>query len=371
MSFTVIAGSAGAAALILMSLLRVHGPYRVLPALAAGLAVLLLSALLLSEVFEGRGLAPASDTARVAIGQARRANDALQDPELRHVIIIQGASYTARGVDGALLERLLRQSGIAVHVVQLSFGGTNHFEQFQMLKWFLYYLSDQGRARLRQLNVVRLQEVSPGYDLDPLAQFRKNRESTRTYAYMDIGNIVAAYRSIYAHWKLGPQFVEYGTLLAPFPFARLFNVGAANTYERARKKRPIPGFAAVAGTQAGFAFGGMTAPSPIENGNSGLDGIPQWLRTVQWPRFAGLFDGREIPVIHYFVPQVPGSAARYAIGFCREIPATCLDAWDLELRKALDHERYWWNLTHLRGPGAEIYTAWLAERLARQAEFRQ
>jgi hypothetical protein len=80
----------------------------------------------------------------------------------------------------------------------------------------------------------------------------------------------------------------------------------------------------------------------------------------------GLLKAAGIARIGFYAP--PSRQADdpvYARKFCRAVTEyPCLLAADPDLIAALGHDEDWLDTNHLHGPGRDLYSAWLARRLA-------
>lgn len=291
---------------------------------------------------------------------------ALADPGIRNVLIVDGGSYPARGLDGALLRALLEEaSGRRYAVVQLSQGGANHFERYETYRLLLRELSAAEKRALKARDVSLWLEVQRGYDTMPMAQFNDSQRTDRTYAYLTLSNAAVA------------AWVEWKYSNAKSRWRKLPMLGAILAHGLGRQFRsPQGGWHSLSAlpVQAGYSplpgtaeqFRGMRDIAKRLAQPKRTRSAP-WVDRVRTPRLKRLFRDTIDRIEYYSVPTPYPEYAAYARRFCiahRRLP--CMDYADPSLLAALDDREYWGDKGHLSRKGAERYTRWLAARYLTQ-----
>jgi len=281
----------------------------------------------------------------------------------RPILLLVGSSYSQYGIDEAALETALDAAGHPMMVVRLGFGGLSIPERLYYVRRYL--------AAARHKPAAVLFEVSAYYDLQPLKQLEQNPFSRREIAAMDTDNL-----RLSLDWLFGPEGASSNrltltaALLGQFAL-RSLHVGAlpgsvrqdaltGNDYRGAPPKTAHYPDAEIAADLAAGQNGQVLSPAVP---------VPAAIPT-RWTRQAiaeelDLFRAAGISRFGFYAP--PSRYADepiYARQFCRamtEFP--CIPAEDPDLITSLGHDEDWLDLTHLQGPGRQLYTGWLAARL--------
>jgi len=308
----------------------------------------------------------AAEVVKAAIVDLR---SALADPAVRRVVILDGGSYPARGVDGRRLQEglsLRMDEGVAV--LQFTLPGANHYERAAMYAMFMDLLSVGEIEALAAKEVTILLEVAQVYDTRPLSQFEESRHSDRAYAYLSPALAIRGFQA----WRRAdpaPGWIEsakFAADLAAHSAVNAFGVGALGRHAPIRE----------IGVREGYQPHEHPAESYVF---PGLARVVERALDPQRPRFRappGFLEERDARVARTFAPLAP-RYVRYALlsarpdaltyiqdACARETTVACIAPDDLALIRSLDDARYWRDGGHLVIAGARVYSDWLADRLA-------
>jgi hypothetical protein len=288
----------------------------------------------------------------------------------RPIVLLVGSSYSQYGIDEAGLETALDAAGHPVTVARLGYGGLSIPERLHYIRLYL--------ARAQQKPAAVLFEVSAYYDLLPLKQLEQNLFSRREIAAMDADNL-----RLSLGWALGPEgdpnrrtrltaellghFALNALRVGSLPGSTRWATVPAKSYRGTPPKTAHFTDAAIAEDLAAGQSNETLSAELL------IPGVPVVLPT-EWTRRAiaeeiGLFRAAGVTRFGFYAP--PSRFADepiYARQFCRimtEYP--CMPAEDPDLLAALGHDEDWLDTTHLQGPGRQLYTEWLARRLAANA----
>jgi hypothetical protein len=277
----------------------------------------------------------------------------------RNVLVIDGGSYPARGIDPKVLQAELSKRGYSTRVVLLSMSAGNHFERHEMYRDVLAGLS---AADARNENWVLLAEVHVGYDERPFAQLGKNQDTARAYRYVTPAN--AAY-GLYALLFGGGKDVELDHLpwvVARHALVNAFNVGAAAWLVRHDTIKPHSGY--IRGNRDGnYRFPGL---EPTINAiTAPLDGVsvPPWSFSIRERRVRKLFAPFIKRFVYYGVPATTAVNTLYIRKFCELTREPCVAPVDKALLEQLNKSDMWFNAGHMSSTGARVFATWMAGRL--------
>lgn len=365
--------AAAVAALLLVAAIRVEkGRNRrlLVPSLLlGGLAMVVV----LGWGARATGYYPSGRALRLAKQVSIDLLEAARDPAVRSVILIEGSSYTARGLDGSMLARLLtRGSGEKTAVVQMSLDGANHFERSWLLGIALEQLTSAEMQSLADKDVTLLLEIQRGYDFSPLHGFVRNLRTWRTYAYMTPGN---ALDGLWAAWSLGPMASESAVaLLSPVAEHAAINalhIGLARRGEHFADAKPVGGYQPLNRSKRGYSHGsGMSdvleaARSVEESPAPEMAPLP-WISDLRVPRYRALLGDSLDSIAFFAVPSTEKDDLEYVRAFCaRMTEQRCIEYRDPALLKRLQRRPDWNDARHMRVSGAEKFTRWFARRYMR------
>ncbi len=282
--------------------------------------------------------------------------DLANDPP-ENVILLEGASWTSRDIDGPRLESELAESGIDAAVIQVSVPGGNHFERDHMLRTLADSLDATQMDNLAEANVLALREVSRVYDEHPIINgVDRNPFTNRVYAYSTPTRSYAMAKAALAAGDLTPlRLVQIGQH-AIFTWLR---ISEGSRLDGPRVTEHASGHQSLDTTTDGTT----------------LDLIPDIVDAMgESPEqsYAYVFEGMGsdsfgLPIdlaVDLELPTLRLESGRYARWIAAQEGRTVILVDDPDLYRRLDDPDKWYDMTHLRREGAEIYTSWLAERIA-------
>ena len=316
---------------------------------------------------------PSASTAALSRQLAEDVKAGLADPENTEFFLVDGGSYTARGIDSReLQESLSKQLGRRVKVLVVAVAGGNHPERWTILGNGLALLDAPTRARFSNSRITLLLEIHPNYDRRPLTRLDQNGFSDRAYAYLgpstawratglDHGAMewqerIDLWRSVWSHAAMN-----------------LFNVGAAARLVAAEEVVPVASFDPVTQAAPGFSFRGMGAAlEAFDNRSKRVrGGIPTRNVEARRRQLVALTGAPHANVIYYSVASARPQDLAYAYAFCRQVQGDpCVHHARRGLLKRLDASRFWHDNSHLQKVGAGLYTRWLARMLVREVQDR-
>lgn len=331
---------------------------------AAGLALLGLVAvdIALDQALPAIGLVPDLQTSQLLKSLIDYRTD-------RPIILLVGSSLTQYGVDEAALAERLTTQGHPAGVLRLGFGGMSIPER-------IYYIRRYLAAARRKPDAV-LFEISGQYELVPLLQLQEHKFSGREIAAMDSDNL-----RLSLAWALGPDgdrtkrleltasllghFALHGLHLGALPNSLWSGAVRAADFAGDAPKTKHASDTEIA---AGLAHGQSQEALSTEFLAPGVP-LPEAVPT-EWAKSAideeiALFRDAGVTRFGFFAPpsQIADEAV-YGRLFCRSMTAfPCLPMDDAAFLATLGHDEDWLDTFHLHGPGRELYTAWLADRLA-------
>lgn len=358
--------------LLLVAWARVGGRDRGPRLLLASTLGLLLGAGTIKVLLGANGYLPNTGALRLLSSVERQMHEALADPSVERILLLEGSSYSARGVDGPLLAKLMSRDGPRTAMVQVSLDGANHFERSWVLGNALRSLDPAEKARLQSVDLVLLSEIQHQYDIDPFNGFERNLHTNRTFSYMSPVNAWAGLRAVHSvgaeaplsAWALLPSVLSHAAINA-------FSIGMAYRSTKLEDVSPRNGYNPLHKRKKRFRYHGDMKPviARVEELNrTGVEPRPRlaWLAGIKEARFRGLLDGAIDEVVHYAVPSTDPNDLEYVSGFCAApSPEPCIGYADPALLKRLDRRADWNDRRHMRVGGARKYTEWFAGRLQR------
>jgi hypothetical protein len=320
------------------------------------------------------GYYPNSRAVRLVKGLELQLHKTLADRDIRRIILVEGSSYSARGLDGAMMSRLVtRGTGIPTEVLQLTLDGANHFERSWILQNAIDRLSPEEKRLLQAVDVTLLMEIQRGYDYAPLNGFMRNLGTFRTYAYMTIPNSVAGLHAVESVGSLAPE-----PALVVFPhvtshmLVNAMSVGMAYRGVAFDEVEPLAGYQPLRKAKRRYRYDGSMRDI-VERARLKRQGddqpsptTPDWVDSIRVPRYQRILDGLVDRTGWYAVPSTETADFDYVESFCdRRLDSICIRYSDPRLLKRLNRKPDWNDDRHMRISGAEKYTRWLAQRYVR------
>lgn len=364
---------AGLGLLAVVSLLAVPREGRVGTTLATFVVGLVLVLAGIRWTSNEAGYFPLTHALRLVAGAERELKAAIADPAVSRILLFEGSSYSARGLDGHLVAReFSEQTGVGTASVQLTLDGSNHFERYWMLSIVISRLDQAQREALRRKELVLMMEIQSRYDLDPLNNFTRNERTYRTYAYMGPGNALAALHSLALNGTGKPA-----TALAVLEHVaiNMSSLGGFRRMSRIDGLRVSPGYLPLDGSKAGYRYKkGPRVQAALrhvaawrrEDRLVAMAGKElAWIGPVRIARFDDLLDGMLDRRMFYAVASADPADVYHVATFCAvRQDGACLDYEDAGLMSSLDGSAYWNDDRHLTRAGARVFSHWFAGRLA-------
>lgn len=367
------------AALLLLAAIRIQASAR---------RYLLVGSLILGGVVtvalvdlgsRANGYYPNSRALRLAKQVGIDLAEAARNPSVSRVILVEGSSYTARGLDGAMMARLLsRGSATRTSVVQMSLDGANHFERTWLLGIALDQLARRDVAALEHKEVILLLEIQRGYDFAPMNGFVRNLRTWRTYAYMTPGNSLNGLRAVGSLDGRAPESVV--ELLVPATEHAMVNglgIGMARRGVSLSELDPVGGYQPLRSSKRGYRHGeGMKDVLHRAQEMRGSTVTPverlSWVEDIRIRRYRALLGGMLDSMAFFAIPSTETEDLEHVSAFCarvRDMP--CLEYRDPALLKRLQRRPDWNDARHMRVSGAEKFTRWFARRFMRDVMGEQ
>ena len=361
------------AALLLLATIRVDGGRKnrwLVPGLLLGGLVAVVA---LGLGASATGYYPGSRALRLAKQVSIDLTDAARDPDVRRIILVEGSSYTARGLDGAMLGRLLtRGRGTKTAVVQMSLDGANHFERSWLLDIALDQLEPADRTALAGKDLTLLLEIQRGYDVAPLNGFVRNLRTWRTYAYMTPGNTWDGLRAVGSLGATAPE--SMASLLPPaveHAAVNAMGIGMARRGEQLASVKPARGYQPLKTSKRGYSHGrGMAdvlaAARAMANAPAAPVEAMPWIQDIRLPRYRAMLGDLVDSAAFFAVPSTETADLQYVRQFCAQVDdLPCIEYRDPALLKRLQRKPDWNDARHMRVSGAEKFTRWFARRYMR------
>ncbi len=287
----------------------------------------------------------------------------------KNLIIIDGGSWAARGIDGDYLQSILKSEGYEVTLVQLTLPGANHFERYNLHNQFLNHALELDANYLREANVVLLRELHRGYDKHPLAQFPQNTLANRNVAYLSPSNTVAAIRAWVMRMGEGMEEKDEltGALLRDVLVASLINFFQIGRLENLEPLSEIPSLPSYhPHEKARDEYRGMDwIINEYKRSRDETERHEQyaWIKNIKEKRLESLYQGIVDEDLLFTPPAIHAASMHYAQDYSTENPEVSIILPNLELYEKLDGQRFWADIQHLMEDGAKVYTEWLAQQI--------
>lgn len=345
---------------ILLALLILFGAHLArLPArggvwLASGafVAGLVAMALLLRVVFGGLGIGRTTDFDRVVNAAVAAASQ--DDAPL---IIFTGASYSRNALDDETLTQALRARGFPHRAINLSLEAASMLERQAHLEAFI--------DRSGRIPDVVFIEVARDFDMRVAQFFDNSKFSARGIEQFGPVETVWTLRGLTNGACPGAAGCVKDTAFLGLHFAlNAANVGLGARGEPAGQAGDLASYdpqdtprEEIDLLDRGLALTAAPDVSPVTG--------PPWARDFRQAWRAHLTRQGVGRTGYYFPPVIEANKRAYAEGLCRgELSdPVCIAPQDEALLDALDDD-VWFDRSHLLDPGAQLYSSWLAGKIA-------
>lgn len=360
----------GVLCLLVLQLIVVRGHGRARAVTGVFIVGLAIGAFALDRWLAPPRFLPVASTSGLAVGVASDIREGLATPGLEGFFILDGGSYSARGVDDAMLEqRLSRSLGGPVKVLTLSLAGGNQLERWKVLEHALAMLDREEREAFLASQKTLLLEIHAQYDRYPLVQLRRNRYSDRAYAYLDTEVAVEVVRTDQGEMDADAR-QNLWTDVVGHVLINLMNIGLATRVVSADDVSPGGGYDPLDKAARGYEFEGTkTARQSMKRPPLEAKELPWHNIERRRMRYTQALGDDGLRVAYFSVPTPRTFDLDYARGFCAAVTGfVCIDHAHWGLLQRLDEKRFWYDNGHMQKRGAEIYTRWLSSRLAEGLE---
>jgi hypothetical protein len=292
-----------------------------------------------------------------------------QSPKTRYVFLIQGSSVTARGLNGDLLQKSLKDQGVSATVVQLSLDGANHVERLEILKEFVEGLSKSARASLLRSKVVFFQEVEAGYDRSPFNHVENNQFTDRMLAYINVRNLPEITRWLFARYGL-KEIVQRRGLVGALVTHEIFNVLRVGYFQRLEHNKPLgimPGYRPNEERRSDFHPEETLPPtvdlSHLKKEEKFFQKSNRW-NGIRDRDFRRVLQGMIKKELFFSVPNWQHYDIAYDFWRSHHVgKALYFCGNSAPIRTVLSNPDLWSDPTHLKSAGANLYTEKLADFL--------
>ena len=363
--------------LLFVAWTRVGGRERGPRLLLASTMGLLIGAGAIKLLLGASGYLPNTGALRLLTSVERQMHEALADPAVERILLLEGSSYSARGVDGPLLAQVMSRNGPRRAMIQVRLDGANHFERSWILEHVLDSLSPAQEQRLREMELTLLMEIQRGYDHSPLNGFMRNLGTSRAYAYMDAPNALVGLRAVRSVGAQAPEpLAEVMPHAASHMLVNVMSVGMAYRGVSLEQIKPMSGYQPLSRKKRRYHYrGGMKevlrqARALNRGGAAGLEigpGVMAWLEGIRVPRYRRILGDLVDREAWYAIPSTETADLRYVEAFCdrQGSGAICIRYSDPRLLRRLDRVPDWNDARHMRVSGARKFTRWFARRYLR------
>ncbi|WP_306250418.1 hypothetical protein [Parvularcula sp. IMCC14364] len=307
------------------------------------------------------------------------------------LIVVDGGSMAARGLDGEMVSKELTSKGVENTLIQLTFMGANHTERNFLNEYLLENLPRDHRKNIINSQIVFLLEVYSGYDLNPLAKAHENVKAQRVLDYLSPERARQAYKSITENqdgmsravapftpekirrnreidadvkWATGLRKMEI--FLFETGLSNFLRIGILSRRDTMSATRGVYGYRPIKAqrefdfvpTESVLDYFSQQAPE--------ADFARNRLIEERTPRFVRAWgDDNSARVIYFSTPTISADEVIHLNGVCSMVRArNCLTYDDPSLLASLNDKKYWRDTIHLTSEGAPVFSAWFADELA-------
>jgi len=275
-----------------------------------------------------------------------------EEPSENRMLLI-GSSYSSRGIDGKMLERLLKESGSDIHVHQLSYPGVFAYEADFYLDQYLRAVSSPPEYILIEIgtehsigikeenkfagNIIRYHDNKRAYWM-----IRQALNSSEKIEFIDRCRLI---------WNIASHFL-----------ANVLNIGLIQHLGPSKDAIPLSGYQPEVMTDADISLDELSAGlRSFSTDTPQKHPYPESEIEFRKMQAEDLFRAGVEHVL-FFQPPFAGKDRRERVGrLCMEIGSDCL--WpDAYLYSRLKPE-YWTDMGHLNLRGSKDITHWLAGKL--------
>lgn len=262
-------------------------------------------------------------------------------------LVLLGSSYTARNVDGELLQRVLARGGVDVDVVQLSLPGGYAFEQD-------YYVSRYLRGRSRNMVVFAELGTEQAWHIPP-----ENLRKHDTIGYHDVLRV----RDKIAVGVSGTD-PDIGAMFEVFKhgLAHYTHLGLVHAHFIGERQEVRAGFSPEPASSVAVPLADILAGLSAADAEVDLPGVfPDYARqrAAAWTALGA------DKVLFWQPPHVDPERRGWTGRLCSALRESCLPFNGADRMAGA----FWNDKGHLTDEGARRYTEWLGQKLLERKDF--
>ncbi|NLF52351.1 MAG: hypothetical protein GX577_14575 [Leptolinea sp.] len=310
------------------------------------------------------------------IGNAKAISSIIEEIDSNppsHVIFVFGGSYAARGIDWKSLESRLGETGLQVRIIPFMAPGANHFERLSLVHSVRRISGKKWKSLERVGHLWILEEISMGYDLNPVEQIEANLFSDRALGYL---TPEIAYSAACSLLSISRNRKAYSYGMSPEKLAEIvvkhglincFNVGILWRKSCIDKIRATDLYWLLSGSSVGFEFKPLdTMMKTAVTYDRGVTADIFWKREYFYPSLMMCFPSHS-RIGYITMPNSSGSGFVQESEYSGEVLLTMRD--NVCLLNRLNDRSMWWDSNHLNANGAKCFTDWLFEELVSDVTF--
>jgi hypothetical protein len=300
----------------------------------------------------------------------------------KDILIVEGSSVAAYGIDNREVEAALAARGWDPVVLEFALPAANHFERTFLVEAFFRNLPRADRDKIRAARVILLKEVFDLYDRNPLCLFDKEEYQERAKVYMNPSNAIQSWKAYAASLPQGMPLVERasdlfrsGILIGERLLMNRFGAGALSDMRPVSWKKRSQAFHALSGTTPGFSYeaaaNSMDDTSDRERAMPWSGFPPGWLACF---RHEKQVLGDDVDAVAFFaMPALEPHRVLYQQGFSKALPdgTTMIGPPTSSQLQPFLRKDYWFDRAHPTGPGAAEFSRWFAGELLLRRSLMQ
>lgn len=351
--------------------------------LIPGLAALILAIVVAGLIWPTPGSYPDARNQRLAATAADQADREV--PTADCVVVLDGSSVFAYGIDVARLRAQLTAAGRKPCIISLSIAGGDHFEREYMADQTWRLMKPATHEALARLPVLWVKELHWHYDSRPARMIGSNPDTARAMTLCDPVNSVKMAKVVWDSREITPQLgdddVQGDDIQTPAGLvATLLRHGAFNLFHGGQLQRRADGPTRLLKQNASASLENDVPDLPEASLRELLDMSrempprsvhhepPPWFKEVLARTPYGWSHANSqvqlimlpalSPVEHTYAAQI-----FYLGGFGMPM---VLGPHDQELRQKLSDPACWRDPVHLKNNGTKITTDWMGEILIKR-----
>jgi hypothetical protein len=282
----------------------------------------------------------------------------------RNLLVLEGSSQSALGLDAGRIEDDLRHAGYDVTVVDLAISGGNLLERYTLMRRFTAEMHQRGIPYPANTRV--LFELHPQYDRDPLRFFSYYKDTLQTYYYSRFSNFFYAW---HAYRDAGGAVDKLALTTFGDFFSHCmvwtFKIGMLPKMQEFDRLTPMQPFTPFDGPPARGTYKQQDFPDLRTRYRPGVVHVDAIDRRTQ--RAAALFGDNLSGEGFFLVPSRDPRKMDYGHRACgMALAPVCIDSSGPDIYGALPGKTSYYDRDHLNTGGARIYSDWFAQQLIAQ-----